>query len=88
MPTTEVNQDHFSDIPTIEGLRLSYESCFTCGVSWYDHHISLDCAECGGYALQRPCPECGGKCSSYWTRNCAISHEKRRATWEGKCLCK
>ena len=27
-------------------------SYFRCGVSWYDNHISLDCPECGGYALE------------------------------------
>ncbi|XP_074600621.1 protein pinocchio [Brevipalpus obovatus] len=73
------------EAPTIETLRNLYNSCFTCGVSWHEAHISLDCRECGGYALQRPCPECDGKCSSYWKRNISNSHEKRKAIWEGKC---
>lgn len=40
-----------------------------CGVSWHEDHVSLDCKECGGYAMSRPCPDCNGRCASKWTRN-------------------
>lgn len=70
---------------TIEGLKLQYNTCFTCGVSWYQDHLSLDCSECGGYAMRRPCISCDGRCKSVWTRNLAATHELRRAQWEGQC---
>ncbi|XP_064480748.1 protein pinocchio-like isoform X1 [Ornithodoros turicata] len=73
---------------TLEDLKLQYNSCFTCGVSWYEDHVSLDCSECGGYAMQRPCLACGGRCNGIWSRNLAASHEHRRAQWEGECLLK
>lgn len=44
-------------------------SCFTCGVSWAEHHVSLDCSECGGYAMERPCPTCEGTCGAVWKRD-------------------
>lgn len=61
---------------TIEELRLQLSSCFTCGVSWVEHHVSLDCSECGGYALERPCPRCDGHCGATW---------KRDLTMVGRC---
>nr|CAD7260248.1 unnamed protein product [Timema shepardi] len=54
---------------SIEELRLQLNSCFTCGVSWHDEHVSLDCRECGGYSLERPCPLCDGRCNSVWKRD-------------------
>nr|XP_018896032.1 PREDICTED: protein pinocchio-like isoform X1 [Bemisia tabaci]XP_018896033.1 PREDICTED: protein pinocchio-like isoform X1 [Bemisia tabaci] len=70
---------------SIEELRLQLNSCFTCGVSWVDDHVSLDCSECGGYSLERPCPLCSGRCSSVWKRDLTMSHASGRAKWEGKC---
>lgn len=54
---------------TIEDLRVQMGSCFTCGVSWTDDHVSLDCSECGGYSLERPCPLCEGSCGTTWKRD-------------------
>ncbi|EFA08614.2 protein pinocchio [Tribolium castaneum] len=70
---------------TIEELRLQMTTCFTCGVSWSDSHVSLDCAECGGYALERPCPECEGGCGAVWKRDLSMSHASSKARWQGKC---
>ncbi|XP_061929006.1 protein pinocchio isoform X5 [Apis cerana] len=56
-------------ILTIEELRAQLNSCFTCGVSWSEEHVSLDCSECGGYSLQRPCPLCDGRCRTSWKRD-------------------
>lgn len=42
---------------------------FSCGVCWYDDHVNLDCSECGGYAMCRPCPKCNGKCGAMWKRD-------------------
>lgn len=44
-------------------------SCFTCGVTWTDDHVSLDCSECGGYSMERPCPLCEGSCGTIWKRD-------------------
>lgn len=58
-----------NNIVTIEDLRVQMGSCFTCGVSWTDDHVSLDCSECGGYGLERPCPLCDGCCGTVWKRD-------------------
>ncbi|ROT82903.1 hypothetical protein C7M84_023931 [Penaeus vannamei] len=70
---------------TLEDLRSQYNSCYTCGVSWSDNHVSLDCRECGGYSLERPCPLCDGKCRSSWRRDISMSHSVGKAHWEGEC---
>lgn len=57
------------DVLTIEELRQHMGSCMTCGVSWTDDHVSLDCSECGGYSIERPCPLCDGKCGVQWKRD-------------------
>lgn len=71
--------------PTIEQIKDDYNSCFSCGVSWSENHVSLDCRECGGYALTRPCLACEGRCGAQWSRNLAASHGNRQAQWEGRC---
>jgi hypothetical protein len=78
-------EDVLQDMITIEGLRSLYSSCFSCGVSWQEDPVSLDCAECGGYAMQRPCPDCDGKCDSIWERNLSATHDSHKADWDGKC---
>ncbi|XP_044740391.1 protein pinocchio [Chrysoperla carnea] len=70
---------------TIEELRLQLNSCFTCGVSWADMHVSLDCSECGGYPLERPCPLCDGACNQIWKRDLTTSHACGKARWVGEC---
>ncbi|KDR06403.1 hypothetical protein L798_04000 [Zootermopsis nevadensis] len=70
---------------SIEELRLQLNSCFTCGVSWHEDHVSLDCRECGGYSLERPCPLCDGRCSNVWKRDLTMSHASGKARWEGEC---
>nr|XP_029715657.1 uncharacterized protein LOC115259263 [Aedes albopictus] len=54
---------------TIEDLRAQLGSCFTCGVMWTDQQVSLDCSECGGYSLERPCMLCDGLCGQLWKRD-------------------
>lgn len=72
-------------VVSIEELRLQLNSCFTCGVSWHEDHVSLDCRECGGYSLERPCPLCEGRCNSIWKRDLTMSHASGKARWEGEC---
>ncbi|GFW78675.1 protein pinocchio [Trichonephila clavipes] len=74
-----------SDMLTLEGLRRTYNSCSNCGVSWYDDHVSLDCSECGGYAMCRPCPTCNGQCGNTWRRDVKASHVNKHAQWHGTC---
>lgn len=62
----EISADN---VITIEDLRAQMGSCFTCGVSWTDDHVSLDCSECGGYSCERPCPLCDGNCGMIWKRD-------------------
>ncbi|XP_050039347.1 protein pinocchio-like [Dermacentor andersoni] len=70
---------------TLEGLKSDYNCCFTCGVSWSEDQACLDCSECGGYALQRPCPHCNGSCNGMWSRDLDATHKTRRAQWLGEC---
>ncbi|KAH7953301.1 hypothetical protein HPB49_007006 [Dermacentor silvarum] len=74
-----------ADAVTLEGLKSLYNCCFTCGVSWSEDQASLDCAECGGYALHRPCVHCNGSCGGAWSRDLVASHKLRRAQWIGEC---
>lgn len=70
---------------TIEELRLARNSCWLCGCNWQQDHVSLDCSECGGYSLTRPCPSCDGDCKQIWKRNINETHDNHRATWVGQC---
>lgn len=74
-----------ADTLSLENIRSHYNSCYTCGVSWREEHISLDCSECGGYAMHRPCARCNGHCEGVWDRDLAASHKQRLAQWLGDC---
>ncbi|XP_030752032.1 protein pinocchio [Sitophilus oryzae] len=76
---------HAETVLTIEELRDQLNCCFTCGVSWADSHVSLDCSECGGYAMERPCPKCDGACGTIWKRDLSTSHASGKAKWSGEC---
>ncbi|XP_037957408.1 protein pinocchio [Teleopsis dalmanni] len=78
----EVNGDN---VVSIEELRQHMGTCFSCGVSWNDEHVSLDCSECGGYALTRSCPVCEGRCNIKWQRDFTMSHALGKARWQGTC---
>lgn len=78
----EISTDN---VVTIEDLRAQLGSCFTCGVSWTEEHVSLDCRECGGYSMERPCPLCDGSCGIQWKRDFAMSHATGKAKWNGVC---
>ncbi|XP_013107650.1 protein pinocchio isoform X2 [Stomoxys calcitrans] len=78
----EISMDN---VLTIEELRQHMGSCFTCGVSWTDDHVSLDCSECGGYSVERPCPLCDGLCGVQWKRDFTMSHACGKARWLGVC---
>lgn len=62
--------DLSSDTLNLEDLKAQLgQSCLSCGVCWTDDHFSFDCAECGGYAITKPCPKCDGSCGNVWTRD-------------------
>jgi len=73
------------NVLTLEELKNQYNSCFTCGVTWTEDHVSLDCFECGGYSMQRPCPNCDGSCQQVWRRDLVMTHAMHKAHWEGEC---
>lgn len=70
---------------TIEELRSERNSCWLCGCNWQQDHVSLDCPECDGYALSRPCPQCEGECKQVWRREINSTHDRHRASWVGYC---
>lgn len=77
---------HSSDaVLTIEELREQLGSCYTCGVSWTEDQVSLDCTECGGYSLERPCLICEGICGQLWKRDFTMSHACGKSRWQGVC---
>ncbi|XP_035781423.1 protein pinocchio-like isoform X2 [Anopheles albimanus] len=77
---------HSSDaVLTIEELREQLGSCYTCGVSWTEDQVSLDCSECGGYSLERPCLICEGICGQLWKRDFTMSHACGKSRWQGVC---
>uniref|UniRef100_A0A182IX33 Protein pinocchio n=1 Tax=Anopheles atroparvus TaxID=41427 RepID=A0A182IX33_ANOAO len=77
---------HYSDaVLTIEELREQLGSCYTCGVSWTEDQVSLDCTECGGYSLERPCLLCEGICGQLWKRDFTMSHACGKSRWQGVC---
>lgn len=69
----------------MQSFEIDNRSCFTCGVNWCQGHVSLDCFECGGYAMQRPCLYCDGHCEGVWKRDLAASHKLQHAQWFGEC---
>lgn len=70
---------------TIEELRSALNSCWLCGCNWSVDHLSLDCPECGGYSMTRPCLKCDGKCPQLWKRNINATHDHHKALWTGEC---
>ncbi|XP_066260090.1 protein pinocchio [Euwallacea similis] len=82
---TSWGYNHPEAVLTIEELRDQLNCCFTCGVSWAESHVSLDCCECGGYALERPCLKCEGACGAVWKRDLSMSHASGKARWSGEC---
>lgn len=59
--------------------------CSTCLSSWSQFEFQRDCPECGGGALQIPCPTCTGTCGSMWNRAIADSNDSQIAHWIGSC---
>lgn len=59
--------------------------CLTCASDWSAGVHDPACRECGGGALTRPCPVCGGACGAVWSRAVTDSHDAREAHWIGAC---
>lgn len=78
--------EEYGKMLTLEDLKDYNSNCLSCGVSWRNEEASLDCNECGGYPLRRPCPECCGQCGAIWDRDLTKSHDKAQAAWSGVCL--
>lgn len=78
--------EEYGKMLTLEDLKDYNSNCLTCGVSWRNEEASLDCNECGGYPLRRPCPECSGQCGATWDRDLTKSHDKALAAFSGVCL--
>lgn len=59
--------------------------CGSCGADWGLGKVTDGCNECGGFALVRTCPICGGGCISVWKRAIADSNDSGEAHWVGSC---
>lgn len=61
------------------------ETCSRCGAEWTAGRFSAGCEECGGGAMTRDCPRCGGVCGAVWRRAPVDSHDSGEAHWVGAC---
>jgi hypothetical protein len=59
--------------------------CTSCGALWTAGRFTDGCAECGGGAMERPCPWCDGTCGARWKRAVVDSHDAQEAHWIGGC---
>ncbi|ELU16065.1 hypothetical protein CAPTEDRAFT_155984 [Capitella teleta] len=59
--------------------------CHLCWSVWFKRECSSSCLECGGFAMQRPCPICNGRCGAVWKRDVEMSHSHSKAHWDGEC---
>jgi hypothetical protein len=59
--------------------------CYSCGADWSRGKFSQDCRECGGGALDVPCPMCDGTCGQRWRRAVIDSHDEHESHWVGNC---
>lgn len=59
--------------------------CRSCGADWGSGQVTTRCAECGGFALVRSCPVCGGGCGAIWRRAVIDSNDDAEAHWVGSC---
>jgi len=76
---------HEADVPATVQSREENTMirCSTCGADWETGEFNPNCLECGGGALDIPCPRCGGRCGARWTRSILDSQDDRRAHWLG-----
>lgn len=78
------------DADAVAGIRFEenvadFVFCGSCGSNWSKGDFAGGCPECGGYAMERPCPRCGGLCGSEWGRAADDSQYEGVAHWIGEC---
>lgn len=81
----DFTKEEVAEMMKSEPYQKKLSTCHLCKQCWYDSKFTSQCDECGGYALQRPCPACGGQCGQVWTRDIAKTHSLHKAYWEGQC---
>jgi hypothetical protein len=59
--------------------------CWTCGADWTAGASTAECPECGGGALEIPCPCCRGRCGRKWKKAVMDSNDFATAHWHGRC---
>ena len=60
-------------------------ACLTCGAAWSEGRFSEACRECGGGAMDRACPICGGRCGARFLRAVSDSNDSAISHWAGRC---
>ena len=60
-------------------------SCTDCGTNWLTGAHTAGCKQCGGGAMELPCPCCLGRCGAMWKRMVMDSHDSREGHWLGGC---
>ncbi|XP_074656797.1 uncharacterized protein LOC141910007 [Tubulanus polymorphus] len=74
-----------AELMQTEQYQKMVNTCSSCHACWLYQQITADCRECGGFAIQRPCPVCDGRCMQTWTRDPKMTHSFQKAHWNGKC---
>jgi hypothetical protein len=59
--------------------------CWTCGADWTAGIWTAECPECGGGALEIPCPLCSGRCGMTLQKAVADSNDFGMGHWIGSC---
>lgn len=83
----ETYQNFLDDVEHEAEAARSYvpTQCEECGSNWSANEIGSSCRTCGGYALFRPCPVCGGKCGAIWERAVIDSNDSQEPVFLGAC---
>jgi hypothetical protein len=72
-------------VPEMPARADETVSCTDCGVNWLSGVHTDGCKQCGGGAMELPCPFCLGRCGSAWKRMVMDSQDSREAHWLGGC---
>ncbi|KAL4218447.1 hypothetical protein ACF0H5_023182 [Mactra antiquata] len=80
-----ISKEEIEEMKKSEPYQKKLSTCHLCKQCWYDNSYSKHCPECDGFALQRPCVICDGRCEQIWQRNINKTHSFHKAHWEGRC---
>ncbi|XP_064652515.1 protein pinocchio-like [Lineus longissimus] len=81
----EITKEAVGNLVESDEYKQMMNTCSSCRACWFLNQWSMDCVECGGHALVRPCPICLGNCGQVWRRDIKMTHSFHSAYWNGTC---